>query len=452
MFVRTIARARIGVILLFTFSLLFVAAPVAPTHAASLDAEGELRIVKAAYDSLRKNLYTEPDTVALLTNAQHEAQKVLDQSAPLDSLDGSADQQWEVFAQNIRTLISQTTVTNLASGDLAHKLATNMAKTIGDLHTYFLDPTAAARVRKSDHGDTSIVNFGFTSISVNGLVYVKDVVPRSPIEEAGAKSGDRVAAIDGQSLTADNRTVLLGSPQDGQNYRLTVQHVGDPDTADLLIHMHKYTRAAVVSRVLDGHIGYIQTWAFYDSITRELDTALADLHKQNVDSLIIDFRGNAGGTSTEHVVGRFVPQGTEIGVTKGRRGQRKAIAQSDGHARETLPTDVLVDDGSGSASEIATLAFHEFTTMTIIGSKTAGAIGTTQRFDLPDGSLLSITVSVYTSAKGETLNGVGFTPDIVVPRSNDDVIAGRDPQLTAAITDANAKVTPVYITPYEVAA
>src|SRR5690349_4512965 len=76
------ARARIALVLVFTCSL-FLALPAAPTGAAPLDTEAELRVVKAAYDNLRKYLYTEPDTVALLTNAQQAAQKALDQSVPL---------------------------------------------------------------------------------------------------------------------------------------------------------------------------------------------------------------------------------------------------------------------------------------------------------------------------------------------------------------------------------
>jgi C-terminal processing protease CtpA/Prc len=77
----------------------------------------------------------------------------------------------------------------------------------------------------------------------------------------------------------------------------------------------------------------------------------------------------------------------------------------------------------------------------VIGTKTAGAVGSTARFELGDGSELSITVAVYTSAKGAMLNGIGVSPDITVERTNDDIAAGRDPQLDAAIANANAKVS-----------
>lgn len=448
MFAPVIARARITLVLVFTLTLV-LALPSVSTRAASLDSEAELRVVKAAYDNLRRNLYTEPDTIALLTNAQKEAQKALDQTAFLETLEGkSAAEQWEVFAQNVRVLIGQSAVSTLAPGDLAHRLVSTMASTVNDLHTYFIPAKQADAERRAQSGDSSIVNFGFTSMNINNGIYVRQVVPHSAVEDAGLRYGDHVFTVNGKELNPTTRTTLLGNPQEGETYILTVQHVGDASTTDLTVHIHRYTRVSLISRVLDGHIGYIQTFEFYDDIATELDTALASLHKQGVDSLILDFRDNRGGVNVDHVLGRFLKSGTLLGTSKGRRVEAKKYAQSDGKALETLPVTVLVDESSGSASEIAALAFREFTPATIIGTKTAGAVGSTQRFELGDKSLLSITVAVYVSAKGASLNAIGVSPDIAVERTNDDIIAARDPQLDAAITSANAKANPAYFLPY----
>lgn len=439
MVARMMPRARVALVVLILSSLVLTL-PTAPASAA-FDVESDLAVVKGAYDALRRNLYTEPDTVALLMNAHTAAETVLKTIQPLDELTGDATKQWEIFAQNVRVMVGQSTET-LAPGDLAYPLARSLAKTINDLHTYFLDPKQADNVRRQRRGDTSIINFGFTSINVNGSVYVRQVVPNSPIEAAGARSGDRILAVDGQPLTADNRTALLGNPQEGREYILTVQHVGAPGPTDLTVRMRKYIRLALVSKVLEGHIGYIQTFAFYEGITAELDKALADLRAQNVDTLIVDFRGNAGGTDVDTVMGRFLPNRTELGTVKGRTASTTFRANAEGKQRETLPVVVLVDDNSGSAAEIAAIAFKEYDRGVTVGTKTAGALGSTRGVDLSDRSMLSITTSIYTSAKGASLNGIGFTPDIVVERTNDDVLAGRDPQLDAAITKANAAIAP----------
>ena len=254
--------------------------------------------------------------------------------------------------------------------------------------------------------------------------------------------GDHVLSIDGQTLNGDTRTTLLGNPQDGQTYTISVQHAGDAGPTDLIVHMHRYVQASLVSRVLDGHIGYIQTFEFFDTIPQELDKALADLHAQHVDSLIIDFRGNRGGVNSDRVMGRFLKDGTELGVSKGRRVQARKYARSDGKPIETLPITVLVDDSSGSASEIAALAFEEDTSDDDHRHEDGGsgrqhaAVRTRRR------QPLSITVAVYVSAKGASLNGIGVTPNVTVDRTNDDIVAARDPQLDAAISDANAKANP----------
>ncbi len=441
------ARARIALVLVFTCSLFF-ALPASPTGAGPFDAEAELKIVKAAYDNLRKNLYTEPDTVALLSNAQQEAQKTLDQSLPLDTLDGkNADAQWEVFAQNLRTMIGQSTVFSLAPGDLAHQLVMNMAKTVNDRHTYFIPAKQADNERRALAGDSSIVNFGFVSIPINRDIYVRQVIPNSSVDEAGLRYGDHVLALDGQAVNSDTRASLFANPQEGQTYTMTVQHPGDTNPTDLAVHIHRYTQLSLVSRVLDGHIGYIETFEFYDSIPQDLDTALASLHAQNVDSIIVDLRGNRGGVNVDHFMGRFLQSGTALGTSKGRRVDRRQTAQSDGKPRETLPITLLVDDASGSASEIAALAFEENGAATVIGTKTAGAVGSTARFELGDGSELSVTVAVYVSAKGTSLNGIGISPDSTVERTNDDIAVGRDPQLDAAIANANAQVSPIMYGP-----
>jgi len=434
------ARARIALVLLFACSLV-LALPAPPTGATSLNTEAELKVVKAAYDSIRKNLYREPDTAALLTNAHQEAETILDQSLPLDALNGKdANAQWEIFAQNIRVMVGRSTVSTLAPGDLAHRLVTNMAKTIDDEHTYFIPAKQADAERRAARGDLSIVNFGFVSITVNGDTYVREVIPNSPVDEAGLRYGDRIIALNGQPVTPDTRMTLFGNPREGQTYTITVQHGGDTSPTDLTVHIHRYTRRSLTWRVLDGHIGYIQTFEFYDTIPQELDTALASLHKQNVDSIIIDLRGNRGGVSVDHVMGRFLQSGTELGISKGRRVTVRQIARSDGKPRETLPVVVLVDDASGSASEIAALAFEESGAGTVIGTKTAGALGSTSRFELGDGSLLSVTVAVYISAKGAALNTIGVSPEITVERAKSDIVAGRDPQLDAAIANANAQI------------
>ena len=176
----------------------------------------------------------------------------------------------------------------------------------------------------------------------------------------------------------------------------------------------------------------------------KLDAALADLHKQNVDVLIVDMRDDPGGRAdaAESVIGRFVPDGTVLGTSKGRGSRtQNIVAHSDRQKADTLPLVVLADDFSGSAAEYFTLAAREFRNAPVVGVKTAGGLGTAITDRLSDGSGLTITISEYTTAKGAKLNGIGISPDVeVADISNDDIANGRDPQLDAAIMQANMQL------------
>lgn len=438
------ARAALLVWSLFVFVL----APAFPTVAAApLDADAELKVIKTAYTDIFQFLYTTPDTTALLTNAHAEVEKQLHTQAPLDALGDTPTGQYDVFARNFRTLVAQAGPVELARGDLAHAVIQSMTKTVNDKHTYFLNVQQADDVRRRNRGDTSIINYGIISANVGGEAYVKQVVEGSPALAGGIRPADHLIALDGQTINWENRPVVLAAPQEGSTHQFTVQHAGDAAPTMVSVTIKRYTRTAVASSVLDGHIGYIQAFAFYKDIPQKLDDALTALHQQHVDSLLIDFRGNGGGTGVEQVMGRFLPNDTEIGASVGRKYNGRFVVKSNGHDRETLPVVVLVDEGSGSASEIAALAFREFAGVQIVGAKTAGAVGSTAPFELGDDTMLSVTVSEYVTAKGTALNKVGVTPDIVVERTPDDVLAGRDPQLDAARNALTMQTQPIALRP-----
>lgn len=420
--------------------LVCLALPAAPVPAAAPDADAELKVMRTAYGSITRSYYREPDTATLLSNAQTEAARHLRVVVPLDLLPMERDAQFDTFAINIRRMAAASGTASLPQGNLAHAVVREMARTLGDLHTYFLDEAAADAQRRRSAGDTSIVNFGILATNGNGEYVVKNVVDGSPVQMAGLLPGDVILQVDDRLLNWENRTNVLGSPRDGRTYAFRVRRPRVGSEVMLSVHVQRYTRQTLTSRVLDGHIGYIRTFAFFNDIPQQFDNALADLHAQGVDSLIVDFRGNGGGVNVERVVGRFVANGTEIGRNEGRTSRGAFVANAERHPRETLPVVVLIDETSGSASEIAALALREFNGVTLVGAKSSGAIGTTRPTELGDGTMLAITLSEYVSHGGERLNGIGVSPDITVTRTADDIVNNVDPQLDTAVAQIAAQL------------
>jgi carboxyl-terminal processing protease len=97
-----------------------------------------------------------------------------------------------------------------------------------------------------------------------------------------------------------------------------------------------------------------------------------------------------------------------------------------------IPTVVLVNGNSASASEIVTGALKDYKVATIIGDKTFGKGSVQKLIDLGNGAELKVTVAKWYTPNGLNINQQGITPDKVVDLTNDDANAGRDPQLAAA--------------------
>ncbi len=421
--------------------LVGLALPAAPVPAAAVpDMDAELKVMRTAYGIITRSYYREPDTAALLSNAQAEAARQLRVVVPLDLLPMERDAQFDAFAANVRRMMEASGAAPLAKGDLSHAVVRDMAKTLDDKHTYFLDEAAADAQRRRSMGDTSVVNFGILATNGDREYVVKNVIDGSPVQMAGLLPGDVILRVDDQPLNWENRMGVLGSPRDGRVYEFRVRRSRIGGEVTLQIPMKRYTRQTLTHRVLDGHIGYIRTFAFFNDIPQQLDKALTDLHAQGIDSLIVDFRGNGGGVGVERVTGRFVANGTEIGRSEGRTGRGVFVANAERRPRETLPVVVLMDETSGSASEIAALALREFNGVTLVGATSSGAIGTTRPTELGDGTMLAITLSEYVSHGGERLNGVGVSPDIAVNRTADDIVHNVDPQLDAAIAQVAAQL------------
>ena len=98
-----------------------------------------------------------------------------------------------------------------------------------------------------------------------------------------------------------------------------------------------------------------------------------------------------------------------------------------------LPTVVLIDGGSASASEITAGALHDNGVASLVGVKSFGKGSVQQPETLKNGGLLKVTIARWFTPKGKNIDKEGITPDLKVGRSADDAKNNRDPQLDAAI-------------------
>ena len=105
-----------------------------------------------------------------------------------------------------------------------------------------------------------------------------------------------------------------------------------------------------------------------------------------------------------------------------------------------MPTAVLIDGGSASASEITAGALHDDGYATLVGVKSFGKGSVQQVENLPDGSELKVTIARWYTPKGKNIDKQGITPDTVVVNSDQAVAAGQDPQKDQAFALVTSQI------------
>ena len=162
--------------------------------------------------------------------------------------------------------------------------------------------------------------------------------------------------------------------------------------------------------------------------------AASDFKSKGVKGVVLDLRGNPGGylDAAVDVSSLWLPNGKTV-LQERRDGKVVKTYKSTGNdTLQGIPTVVLIDDGSASASEITAGALHDNGVASLIGVKSFGKGSVQEPQARTDGSLLKITVARWYTPNGKNIDKEGISPDQKVDRSLDDIKANKDPQLDAA--------------------
>ena len=157
----------------------------------------------------------------------------------------------------------------------------------------------------------------------------------------------------------------------------------------------------------------------FRSSSRDVENILKSFNKDNVDAVLVDLRGNSGGSLYEanKLTGLFVASGATVQVKESSGNIRP---WGDGRAKQIWkkPVGVLVDRYSASASEIFAGAIQDYKRGIVIGHRTFGK-GTVQRLDDLSAGQIKITESKFYRVSGSSTQAKGIEPDIVLPSTWD---------------------------------
>ncbi len=320
---------------------------------------------------------------------------------------------------------------------------TGMLESLGDDHTFYMDPETFAIVNNDLQGEFEGIGATVRQNQDTGALMIVNVLPESPAQRAGIRTGDAIVQVDGTDITAMAQGEIISRIRGPEGTVVSLGIMRSSETSMLIISV---TRAriqidSVQAEILEGDLAYIRVQQFGGQTARDLKDALQDLDVENRQGLILDLRGNPGGflTSAVDVTSEFLSEGLVL-IERFRDGERTYEVNGSPSA-PTVPMVVLVDEGSASASEILAGALQDVGRATIVGAPTFGKGSVQSWRELSNGGGVRVTIARWYTPADRTIHQVGLLPDIEVLVDPDDVDGELDVQLQAAIDLLTEQVT-----------
>lgn len=293
-----------------------------------------------------------------------------------------------------------------------------------DPHSSYMDPKAWADMQIQTKGE-----FGGVGIEVTmeeGLIKVVSPIDDTPAAKAGLKTGDFIAAINGDSIQGQGLNDAIDKMRGpvGTKVTLTVLRQGEKKPFDVQL-----TRAVIhvdsVKWHKEGDIGYIRLAAFNEETDKGLEKAVRELKKQvpGIKGWVIDLRNNPGGLLDQavQVSDDFLNKG-EIVSTRGRHPEdTQRFDAKPGDIFDGKPVAVLTNGGTASASEIVAGALQDHKRATLIGMTSFGKGSVQTIIPLGEGGgALRLTTARYYTPSGRSIQAEGIVPDIAVAQGSEE--------------------------------
>lgn len=311
-----------------------------------------------------------------------------------------------------------------------------------EAHTSYLSPRNAERFQME-------MNLSFEGIGAvlqleDDFTVIRSIVPGGPADLSNKiKPEDKIVGVaqedeefvDVIGWRLDEVVELIKGPKGTVVNLQVVKASGSaskPEVVSIIRDKIKLEDRAAKSEVYipesgphkDKKIGVISIPSFYNNLHADVKKELIDLEKENVEAVIVDLRGNGGGSLTEAnlVSGLFIDEGPIVQV-RYNTGKIAVNSDTDGVTYYDGPLTLMVDRYSASASEIFAAAMQDYGRALIVGEQTFGK-GTVQQhrglgriYDFYDNPLGSVqfTIAKFYRIDGGSTQHRGVIPDILFP-------------------------------------
>lgn len=289
---------------------------------------------------------------------------------------------------------------------------------LNDPYSVYFTPEIAKQFQEELQGSFS--GIGAEIGSKNNNITVITPLADSPAERAGLSSGDIIISINDETaagLSVDEAVKRIRGPE-GTTVKLVVvrEHTGS-EPITITIKRQRIELKSVTNKILPNNTLLIQVTGFNEQTARQFEDALAVVKNKKIERIILDLRNNPGGFLDTSIAfaSEWLDDNSLVVSERGNDDSTKQDYRAFGlHRLKGIPTVVLVNEGTASAAEIVAGALQDVKAATLLGTKTFGKGSVQEYEELPDGGGLKLTVALWYTPLGRSINHDGVVPDIVM--------------------------------------
>lgn len=313
-----------------------------------------------------------------------------------------------------------------------------MVEAAGDPYTVYLSPSEAKEFNNQLAG--TFQGIGAELGIKEDKLTVASTLDNSPAKKSGLLAGDIILKVNEEETTnwSIEKAVSKIRGEKGTTVKLSIFRGNE--VKEFTITRDNITDPSVKSEVTAENIGVMRISRFSDDTDSLARLAAEDFKEKGVKGVVVDLRGNGGGyrDSAVDIAGIWLKD--KVVMTERSRGQvTDELRSGSTPILEGVPTIVLIDGGSASASEILAGALKDNGAATLLGEKSFGK-GSVQTIEnLSNGGELKVTVARWYTPNGKNINKEGINPDKTVIPTEADIAASNDVQRQAALEQLRAR-------------
>lgn len=320
------------------------------------------------------------------------------------------------FSQ-VLDLIEKNYVQDVQRADLIHGAIEGMLNSI-DPHSAFIELDKFKMMQEEFQGE-----FGGIGIQIgvrDKRLTVIAPIEDTPADKAGLKAGDVIVEINGQSaldISLEDAVSKIRGPK-GEPVTLTILHKDAQAPEKITIVRGIIPLVSVKTKELEPGYLHVRLTDFKANTTDDLHHKLKEYTAtKELKGVVLDLRNNPGGLLNQaiSVSDTFLRDGLIV-YTQGRDPKSRRDENASRQASDvTCPVVVLINAGSASASEIVAGALQDRKRAMLVGERTFGKGSVQTIMPLSDGSAIKLTIALYYTPAGRSIQAEGIAPDIELP-------------------------------------